>query len=143
MTIFTQAMEILTKIVSAWGMIWIVWGVITLAEGWNESNTPLYQGGLEGLDHTISTMIEWLEYGDLKYDFKILGTMVNRNKVDYSVIKFLRLLFKERVFTTTIRYQSKPVVSSSLSKEILIKDSKSNVANDYRAFVDELLATNS
>lgn len=105
--------------------------------------TKVDQGGLEGLDHTISTMIEWLEYGDLKYDFKILGTMVNRNKVDYSVIKFLRLLFKERVFTTTIRYQSKPVVSSSLSKEILIKDSKSNVANDYRAFVDELLATNS
>lgn len=104
--------------------------------------TKVDQGGLEGLDHTISTMIEWLEYGDLKYDFKILGTMVNRNKVDFSVIKFLRLLFKERVFKTTIRYQSKPVVSSSLSKEILINGSKSNVANDYRAFVNELLDSN-
>lgn len=101
--------------------------------------TKVDQGGLEGLDHTISTMIEWLEYGDLEYDFKVLGTMVNRNKVDTTAMRFLRKLFGDRVFDTTIRYQSKPVVKASLSKEILLDKSKSNVAEDYQSFVNEVL----
>ncbi len=101
--------------------------------------TKIDQGGLEGLDHTISTMIEWLEYGDLEYDFKILGTMVNRNKTDAIAMQLLHKLFNERVFETTIRYQAKPVVTASLSKQILVKSSKSAVAQDYRNLVNEIL----
>lgn len=102
--------------------------------------TKIDQGGLEGLDHTITTMIEWLEYGDLEYDFRILGTMVNKNKTDSTAMCFLRTLFSNRVFDTTIRYQAKPVVSASLSKQILIDKSKERVAEDYRNFVNEILA---
>lgn len=101
--------------------------------------TKIDQGGLEGLDHTITTMIEWLEYGDLEYDFKILGTMVNKNKTDITAMKFLRKLFGTRVFDTTVRYQAKPVVSASMAKEILIYKSDSGVADDYRKLVKEVL----
>ena len=101
--------------------------------------TKVDQGGFEGLDHTITTMIEWLEYGDLEYDFKILGTMVNRNRTDSTAVMFLRKLFHERVYKSTVRYQAKPVVNASLCKEILIDKSVSNVADDYKDFVREVL----
>lgn len=102
--------------------------------------TKIDQGGLEGLDHTITTMIEWLEYGDLGYDFKILPTMVNRNNTDSTVIRFLQTLFKERVYKSSISYQAKPVVSASLKKEILLENNKeSRVANDYRNLIQEIL----
>ncbi|MEG0410830.1 MAG: AAA family ATPase [Erysipelotrichaceae bacterium] len=100
--------------------------------------TKIDQGGLEGLDHTISTMIEWLEYGDLEYDFKILCTMVNKNNTDKTVITWLKQIFQNRVFDICIHYQAKPVVEASISKDILINVSKEHVALDYIAFVNEV-----
>ena len=101
--------------------------------------TKIEQGGLEGLDKTINTLFEWLEMGDIEYDFKILLTMVNRNSVDKKCVEVLQYLFKDRCFRNIIRYQAKPVTESSLKKEILLSNSRSNVANDYQAVVDELI----
>ena len=97
------------------------------------------ESGLEGLDATLNTLFDWLETEQLDYDFKILVTMANRNNVDKEWTNTLKELFKERVYDTTIRYQSKPVVDCSTKKEILIEKSKENVANDYREFCKEVL----
>lgn len=99
------------------------------------------QGGLEGYLSTFGQLITALEYDEnLEFDFKILPTMVNRNKSDRNVIRLLRGLFKERVLKTEIRYQAKPVSQSSLEKDILINSryKKSGVAEDYRTLVDEI-----
>lgn len=100
--------------------------------------TKIEQGGLEGLDKTISTLFEWLELGYIEYDFKILLTMVNRNSIDQKCVEVLQHLFKERCMNNVIRYQAKPVTEASLKKEVLISNSNSNVANDYQNVIDEL-----
>lgn len=97
------------------------------------------ESGLEGLDATLNTLFDWLETEQLEYDFKILITMANRNNVDKEWTNTLKELFQERVYNTTIRYQSKPVVDCSTKKEILIEKSKDSVADDYRAFCKEVL----
>lgn len=100
--------------------------------------TKIEQGGLEGLDKTISTLFAWLEMGYIEYDFKILLTMVNRNSIDTKCVEVLQHLFKERCMKNVIRYQAKPVTEASLKKEVLINTSNSNVAQDYQNVVDEL-----
>lgn len=100
--------------------------------------TKIDQGGLEGLQHTIKTMIEWLEYGDLHYDFMILPTMVNRTKIDKKVLNFLKNLFGKRVYENVIRYQAKPVVEASLNKQVLVNVSKAAVSNDYQNWINEV-----
>lgn len=67
MTIFTQAMEILTKIVSAWGMIWIVWGVITLAEGWNESNASDTKQGSKKMIGGVGILLASILLGQVSF----------------------------------------------------------------------------
>lgn len=100
--------------------------------------TKIDQGGLEGLDSTINTMLSYLEYSSLGYDFRILMTMVNRTKIDEEVVRTLKYMFGHRVFDTTIRYQTKPVTEAALKKEVLINVSKAGVAEDYKRFIEEL-----
>lgn len=101
--------------------------------------TKLEQGGLEGLDKTISTLLEWLELGYIEYDFKILLTMVNRNSIDKKCVEVIQHLFNDNCFKNVVRYQAKPVTEASLKKEVLLSNSNSNVANDYKNVVDELM----
>lgn len=96
-------------------------------------------GSLEGVDTTLQQMLEVLEYSSfLDFDFKLFFTMRNRNKVEKEIEETLRYLFPERCITQTIRYQAKPIIQASLHKKILIEQSQSNVANDYRNFVEEI-----
>lgn len=99
-------------------------------------------GSLEGVDTTLQQMLEVLEYSSfLAFDFKLLFTMRNRNKIEKEIENTLRCLFPERCFTQTIRYQAKPIVEASLEKKILIETSKSNVSYDYRNLVEEIYNT--
>lgn len=99
-------------------------------------------GSLEGVDTTLQQMLEVLEYSSfLEFDFKLLFTMRNRNKVEKEIEETLRYLFPERCIGQTIRYQAKPIVQASLQKEILIESSNSNVADDYRNLVEEIYRT--
>lgn len=110
------------------------------------------QGGLEGLDNTVTLMLDWLEYGYLDYDFKILFTMTRNNKIDKETVETIKYLFKDRVFNTVIRDQAKPVTESGFNKEILINEYSDDgslkkksancwkgVAKDYKALVTEIL----
>ena len=95
---------------------------------------------MDGLSKTLTTLIEWLSTEPLRYDFKILITMKQRNKINEEWINTLRHIFPGRVFKQEIRYQSKPIEKSALQKKILIEDNfKSNVQDDYKAFVAEIL----
>ena len=85
-------------------------------------------------------MLEILSYSDfLEFDFKLLFTMRNRTVVEADVEKTLRTLFPDRCFNTPIRYQSKPVVTASNERKILLEGRcKSGVAQDYKQLVDEI-----
>lgn len=91
-----------------------------------------------GLSKTIHMMLEWLQVMPLGFDFKILMTMVNRNKIEKNVVKTIKNLYKERCFKTTIRHQAKPITEASLNKEVLVAVSKSPVAQDYEMLIDEI-----
>lgn len=97
-------------------------------------------GSLEGVDITLQQMLEILSYSDfLEFDFKLLFTMRNRTNVEADVEKTLRTLFPDRCFNTPIRYQSKPVVTASNERKILLEGRcKSGVAQDYKQLVDEI-----
>lgn len=102
----------------------------------------LENGSLEGVDTTLQQMLEILKFSSfLGFDFKLLFTMRNRTKIEAAVEETMRFLFPGRCFEQTIRYQAKPVTQSSFEKKILISHSNSNVANDYRALVEEIYNT--
>ena len=101
-------------------------------------------GSLEGVDTTLQQMLEIIEYSsELGFDFKLLFTMRNRNKIESEIEETLRYLFPDRCFNSKIRYQAKPVVQASLDKKILLEEEKdlkkkSGVAIDYNSLVDEV-----
>lgn len=96
-------------------------------------------GGLEGLYTTISDLIETAEDAVLDFDFKILPVMTQGNKEDMTAIHMLQTIFPGRVFQSRIRFQGKPVKKSSLNKySLVIDDYKSPIADDLRAFVNEV-----
>lgn len=97
------------------------------------------KAGIKGLVGTINDMYDVLKKSDidLNYDFKILFTMVNRNKNDEKIIDLLNYLFKERVFKQPIRYQAKPISTASFENKILI-ETNSKVAEDYISLIDEI-----
>ena len=97
------------------------------------------EGGIAGFVQTYEQMKEILEYSPtLGFDFKLLFTMRNRTNIEKETEKRLRHLSGNRCFETTIRYQAKPVTNASLDNKVLIADSTSNVAKDYRNLVEEI-----
>lgn len=96
---------------------------------------------VNGMDTVFQQMLEILTCGYVDFDFKLLFTMINRNKVEKQLEETLRYLFPNNCFKTSIRYQAKPIDIASNHNKILIDDSKSGVADDYRDFVDECLKT--
>lgn len=101
--------------------------------------TKISLGGLQGIDSTLYTVLEWIKKVEsLPYDFKLLITMKNRNGVDETWTKTLQDTFQEYVFDTIIRYQGKPVADASMHRRILLENTKSPVSQDYQSFVEEV-----
>lgn len=98
------------------------------------------RGGLEGTCETISTIMEWLQTERLPLDIRILATMINRNKIDKSWTDVMKYAFGDKMFTTTIRYQAKPIEEASLKKKILLETTKKGVGEDYLNLVNEVMA---
>ena len=99
------------------------------------------QFGIEGLDYTMKTLLEWLSYAPapLRYDLKILVTMTKRTKVCKAGIEMMKHIFKDRVFQSTVRFQDKPISLSFLKKRILLDAFQdSGIAQDYQRLVDEV-----
>lgn len=95
---------------------------------------------IKGLGATLEILLDWLREENLPYDFKILITMKQRNKLTEEWIKTIRHIFPNRVFNQEIRFQGKPVESASLNNLILLEDkNKSGVQSDYMAFLDEII----
>lgn len=87
--------------------------------------------GYETTNKNISKVID--SYG-LKTKTKILFTMVNRNNIDKEVINSIPMEHYE----STIRFQAKPITESSFNNSALIDSKKSNVKEDYIAFLNEV-----
>ncbi len=103
--------------------------------------TNIDAGGLAGVkatwDHCRNVM-DSLDK-DEPLNLKILITMVNRNNTDKQIIEQLRTLYHGRIFSAQIRYQSAPVKRSTFAGKLLIDDTKSGVAEDYRMLIQEIL----
>lgn len=99
----------------------------------------LESASLDGMDTVFQQMMEILKYKALGFDFKLLFTMRNNNKLEKELELTLRHIFPGRCFDTPIRYQAKPITEASLNKRVLIEKSRSNVANDYRLLVKECM----
>lgn len=97
------------------------------------------KAGVKGLVATLNDMNDVKERSelDLEFDYLIHFTMVNRNKNDQKIIELLNHLFKDKVLQSNVRYQAKPVSQASLNNQALI-ETKSPVANDYLALIDEI-----
>lgn len=103
--------------------------------------TNIDAGGLAGVKATwehCRNVMNSLDK-DEPLNLKILITMVNRNNTDKQVIEQLRTLYRSRIYTSQIRYQSAPVKRSTFDGKLLINDTKSGVAEDYRALIQEIL----
>lgn len=101
--------------------------------------TKISLGGLQGIDSTLFTVLEWIKKVEsLPYDFRLLITMKNRNSVDETWTQALKETFGEYIFDTIIRYQGKPVADASMNRKILLEDLRSPVSQDYQSFVDEV-----
>lgn len=97
-------------------------------------------GALDGIKTTLNHCREVVEGIDgVDFDYKILITMVNRNNTDRDMIQEIRKAYGNHVFEQQIRYQATPVKNAGLRSEVLIDDQKSNVAQDYRNFIQEIL----
>lgn len=97
-------------------------------------------GALDGIKATLSHCNDILEGIDgVDFDYKILITMVNRNNTDKSIIEELERVYGNKLFKNKIRYQATPVKKAGLESRALIDDLKSGVAEDYRAFIDEVI----
>lgn len=92
-----------------------------------------------GLTKTVHMMLDWLSFMPLGFDFKVLLSMVNRNKIEQNVSEMIKELYKERCFDTVIRHQAKPITEASLNKDILLAVSNSPVAMDYQNLIDEII----
>ena len=68
-----------------------------------------------------------------------LAFIVNRNNTDKQIIEQLRTLYHGRIYSAQIRYQSAPVKRSTFACKLLIDDTKSGVADDYRTLIREIL----
>lgn len=101
--------------------------------------TKISLGGLQGIDSTLFTCLEWVKRERLPYDFKLLVTMKNRNKADDVWTEALKETFGDYMFDTVIRYQGSPVVKADMDHKILLERfPKENVSHDYMNFVEEV-----
>ncbi|HIU14229.1 MAG TPA: ParA family protein [Candidatus Fimiplasma intestinipullorum] len=105
--------------------------IITLKAGGDE---------LDGLRKTLADISEINENFGVNINFKILMTMMHRQKRNIELLEreALEAMFPDRLFKTMISYQDAAVAKSSVENRSLL-DKKSNVLNDYKAFVDEFL----
>lgn len=105
--------------------------IITLKAGGDE---------LDGLRKTLSDIEEINENFGVNINFKILLTMMHRQRRNLEILEkqALEAMFPDRLFNTTIRYQDAAVAKSSIENKSLL-DKKSNILNDYRTLVEEFL----
>ena len=98
-------------------------------------------GAIAAIRATISDVADVIDAMDdaKPVSVRILLTMIDRLKIDRDMIGQIRNSYKENVYMTTIRTQSKPVKTASFSHKILINDEKSGVAEDYRSFIEEVI----
>ena len=86
----------------------------------------------------IADIIDEMEEA-VHVNVRILLTMVDRLRIDRTIIEQVRDVYKQRIYSTTIRTQNKPVKEANFSHTLLINDEKSAVAQDYRNFISEVL----
>ncbi|MCI9092956.1 MAG: AAA family ATPase [Coprobacillus sp.] len=93
---------------------------------------------IKGFLRTLKTMILIQKRNYIEFDFKLLLQMVNRNGNDKRMISFYKNYFKDYIFEQTIRFQAKPISDADLNNGYVIDNIKTNVAQDYSKFVDEV-----
>lgn len=93
---------------------------------------------IKGLLRTLKSMVLIQKRNRIDLDFKFLLQMVNRNRNDKRMIEFYHEYFKDSVFNQTIRFQAKPISDADLHNQYVIDNEKSNVAQDYLKFIDEV-----
>lgn len=93
---------------------------------------------IKGLLRTLKSMVLIQKRNHIDFDFKFLLQMVNRNRNDKKMIEFYKEYFKDSIFNQTIRFQAKPISDADLHNQYVIDNKKSNIAQDYLKFIDEV-----
>lgn len=93
----------------------------------------------EGFDNTMRSIKSCNKNYAKSIRYKVLFTMLNRSNIDRIIMNSIKSkLTPAEYFNCTIRYQAKPIKESK-QKEISVTDYKSNIAEDYKGFVEELM----
>lgn len=94
---------------------------------------------LDGFMEVIDKINRINDNYEVNIDWKILITMKNRNKIDKAITEILEeKVGADKIFKTSIRHQAKPVEEAGFEKNMLIDNTKANVANDYKEFINEV-----
>ncbi len=103
--------------------------------------TNIEYNSLNMVKRTLNSINDVIDSIDIikPADVRILLTKYTRTKVDRDMAEQIETRFKGMLFKTVIRAQDKPVKESGFLHEPLIDDYRSNVASDYRAFINEVI----
>lgn len=94
---------------------------------------------LDGFNEVISKINRINENFECEIPYKVLITMKNRNNVDKTVYEELKNMIGNNIYETTIRNQSKPIAKASFNHNLIIDNEKAKVADDYKAFIKEVI----
>jgi chromosome partitioning protein len=96
---------------------------------------------IQGFAVTTKNIQEIKENWDIKLDWKILFTIVNRNNEEREIISQLRKMVVNQAYKTEIRSQPKPIAGASARNKAVITDTdpKTGVAEDMRRLLDEIM----
>ena len=100
------------------------------------------KGSLKGLIVTINKLSRLQKEAirlkmDMNFDLKILMTMMNKNKIDSSILQLFEKYCGDMLLNTKIRYRAKPASESSINNQYLI-DSKLNIGWELKKLTNEI-----
>lgn len=100
----------------------------------------LEKKAIKGWEYTLEQVEAVEENYEKEIDTKILFTMFNRLKKEKELID--EISSKHKCFNQVIRTQNKYAVETSYDSSKQIIDTKSNLANDYKNLVSEIINEN-
>jgi chromosome partitioning protein len=95
--------------------------------------------GVRNFLNYAAGVIEELD-SDVDLDYMILMVKVNRNNNEKAFIQQMEKMYGDHIYRQRIRYQPNPLEEVLKKSQLITDDHRSNIAMDFRNFLDEFIA---